>query len=368
MNNTELHSDTSVLNVSESTRLCVLIVLLVLFTVGFVGNILTLLALPYVRRKYGPKFTVLQSSTAILLLHLSFCDLLYIVIGFTHFIHVIIIKRNPFSYLGAPYSENLCYAVAFLRNLAAEADFATMGAIAICVCRHKLCRQCRNAGNPSYHSQHNDLVFGSRGIYFTIIFIWIWSFLTIVPDAFSLTSKYKWTNTIYGCDVTYTDHISYGMIVNIVVNLIIIFISYGILARQLMIDQSILNDELPVNNSFTKHIKMLICLSIAYTVCILPASTLSWGMFNTQLDMYLSFEHKQSIQAVSSCLYWSMYGLNFLLYIATSERLRSAYKTFLKDFFHRPRQAETQDTLTTWWAGLNQLSFGQKDPEICTKL
>ena len=143
MNDTELLSDTSVLNVSEASRLCVLIVLIVLFTVGFVGNILTLLALPYVRRKYGPKFTVLQSSTAILLLHLSFCDLLYLVIGFTHFIHVIIIsrfinvwiisfhilvlERNPFSSLGDPYSENLCYTVAFLRNLAAEADFATMG-------------------------------------------------------------------------------------------------------------------------------------------------------------------------------------------------------------------------------------------------
>lgn len=353
-----MHSDKEGLDLPESTRLGVLIVLFILFAVGFVGNILTLLALPYVRKKYGPKFSVLQSSTAILLLHLSFCDLLYILIGFTHYIHVIITKKNPFSSIDAPHSENLCYAGAFLRNLAAEADFATMGAISICICRHKLCTQCREAGNPSFHSQHNDLLFGPRGVYCTIIFIWIWSFIAIAPDAFSVTGTYEWTNTMYGCNVSYTDHnhISYGMVINIGINLIIIFISYGILARQLIIDQSNNFEDLPDNNSFTKHIKMLISLSIAYTICVLPASTFSWGIFDTKLEKYIPAEHKQTIEVMTSCLYWSMYSLNFLLYIATSERIRAAYKTFLKDVFKRQRKQETPET-PDWSSGLNQLSF-----------
>ena len=78
------------LNLTPSVRYSVLVVLFVLLLVGLVGNILTLLALPYVRNKYGPQFSVLQTSTAILLLHLSFCDLFYIIVGFTHFIHVLI--------------------------------------------------------------------------------------------------------------------------------------------------------------------------------------------------------------------------------------------------------------------------------------
>ena len=158
-----MHSDKEGLDLPESTRLGVLIVLFILFAVGFVGNILTLLALPYVRKKYGPKFSVLQSSTAILLLHLSFCDLLYILIGFTHYIHVIITsnigyyqtrschitisEKNPFFSIDAPHSENLCYAGAFLRNLAAEADFATMGK----------CKSCVSAGTMKLHDSDMDM-------------------------------------------------------------------------------------------------------------------------------------------------------------------------------------------------------------------
>jgi hypothetical protein len=78
------------LGLPPSLRYMLLVFLSILLIIGVVGNVLTLLALPYVRCKYGPQFTVLQSSTAILLIHLSFCDLLYISIGFTHFIHVLI--------------------------------------------------------------------------------------------------------------------------------------------------------------------------------------------------------------------------------------------------------------------------------------
>ena len=71
-----------------------LIFLSLLLLVGVMGNVLTLLALPYVRRKYGAQFSVLQSSTAILLFHLSLCDLIYISVGFTHFIHVLIVGKG----------------------------------------------------------------------------------------------------------------------------------------------------------------------------------------------------------------------------------------------------------------------------------
>ena len=77
-------------------RSSLLTILVILLVVGLLGNVLTLLALPYVRRNYGSQFSVLQSSTAILLLHLSFCDLLYITVGFTHFIHVLIEGKSCF--------------------------------------------------------------------------------------------------------------------------------------------------------------------------------------------------------------------------------------------------------------------------------
>ena len=82
------------LGLHQTLRFSLLIFLSLLLFIGVVGNVLTLLALPYVRRKYGSLFTILQSSTVVLLLHLSFCDLLYISVGFTHFIHVLIVGMS----------------------------------------------------------------------------------------------------------------------------------------------------------------------------------------------------------------------------------------------------------------------------------
>ena len=187
---------------------------------------------------------------------------------------------------------------------------SVLGAIALCVCRHKMCHQCRIVGNPSNHAQHNDIVFGNRGIYFVILFIWLWSFLAISFDAFSITSVFQWSNTIYGCDVTYSSHTSYGMITNIVINLIIIFVSYGIVARSLVIDQrvAIYTMNNPDDNIFTKHIKMLFSLSVAYTISVIPALIFSWGMFDTLLEQLIEEEYLQIIRLISSCLYWSMFG------------------------------------------------------------
>ena len=87
------------LNLTPLVYYSLLVFLSVLLLVGLLGNTLTLLALPYVRNKYGPQFSVLQTSTAILLLHLSFCDFFYIIVGFTHFIHVLIKGINHINYI-----------------------------------------------------------------------------------------------------------------------------------------------------------------------------------------------------------------------------------------------------------------------------
>ena len=55
---------------------------------GGFGNLLTLVAIPYVRIVYGTEFCVLKLNSMVLILHLSFADLLYCVIGFPHFIQV----------------------------------------------------------------------------------------------------------------------------------------------------------------------------------------------------------------------------------------------------------------------------------------
>merc|ERR1719187_1406114 len=72
--------------------------------------------------RYGREFSILQTSQAVLILHLSLCDLLYCVIGFPHFIQVYILGYYP-------YSSDSCWYLAMFRNLIAYADFTTLGVI-----------------------------------------------------------------------------------------------------------------------------------------------------------------------------------------------------------------------------------------------
>ena len=55
---------------------------------GVFGNVLTLVAIPYVRDHYGSQFSILKLNSVVLILHLSFCDLLYSLVGFPHLIQV----------------------------------------------------------------------------------------------------------------------------------------------------------------------------------------------------------------------------------------------------------------------------------------
>ena len=121
-----------------------------------------------------------------------------------------------------------------LRNWAAEADFTTMGAIALLACRQMLCKTCEEKRDFSNHQEH-DLVYSKRGVAVVIILVWILSLASILPDCLGVTGGYKWSNTSYGCDNVYFEvgEKSYGMIVLVVLNILVIFISSAIVAWKL---------------------------------------------------------------------------------------------------------------------------------------
>ena len=91
------------LGLPSTLRYFLLAFLTLLLIVGIVGNLLTLVALPYVRKKYGDQFSVLKSTTVILIVHLAICDLLYILVGFPHFIHVLIVGKIHLFQSGMPF-------------------------------------------------------------------------------------------------------------------------------------------------------------------------------------------------------------------------------------------------------------------------
>ena len=112
-----------------------LVVMLVveLFSVDIFGNSLTLVAIPYIRRKYRQEFSILQLNSVTLILHLSLCDLLYAIIGFPHLIHSYLYKTNI-------YSAEVCYFLGVFRNLVAYTDFNNIALISCCLARQILCK------------------------------------------------------------------------------------------------------------------------------------------------------------------------------------------------------------------------------------
>ena len=152
---------------------------------------LTVVALPYIRVKYGSQFSILKLNSAILILHLSLCDLLYAVVGFPHLIHAYIYDENL-------YPPDLCFILGVSRNIIAYTDFNTITIISCCIARQLLCRldhhnndayliymngfifrEC--SGSPLTHDQH-DAIFGGKRVYLVCLAAWIVSTLVLWPD------------------------------------------------------------------------------------------------------------------------------------------------------------------------------------------
>ena len=104
-----------------------------LFDSAIFGNLLTLVALPYVRYKYRSQYSMLKYNSVTLLLHLSLCDLLYGITGFPHLIHAHLYMTNI-------YSCQVCYLLGMFRNLVAYTDFNTIAVLSCCIARQTLCR------------------------------------------------------------------------------------------------------------------------------------------------------------------------------------------------------------------------------------
>ena len=72
------------------------------------------------------------------------------------------------------------------RNLVAYVDFATLAAIAVCVCNQKLCDTCRRNGTITEHQKH-DKIFGGARKFAVLFIIWLLSFCLICPEVFNVS-------------------------------------------------------------------------------------------------------------------------------------------------------------------------------------
>lgn len=312
----------------EEWNMCLLIVASIVSTVGTFGNILTLASMLYVNTKYPNQFMILQMSVSKLLINLSICDLIYCVFGLPTMIYGQVIGKNPYD------RENLfCKFEGTIRNWAAVADFNTMGSIAFFVVMYHHCSRCLEDGGHQNHSNHEN----RTKIFLVILGIWIVAFVSISPDVFEIVGEYKWTGLRYGCDAEYPHkkdphkrgQTNWGYSCLVIINVVVMFVSYGIVFYKIWTKRS--NTDHPIIeqielNRDRSHTTMFVVLSLTYSICILPAMMTAWGFWEVTDKAVNSH-----IKNVTTCVYWCMYMINFMLYVATNERMRAIYKVFLTD-------------------------------------
>ena len=89
----------------------------------------------------------------------------------------------------------------------------------------------------------------------------------------------------------------------------------------------------------------------------MPMVAVGWGLWTPWEETPISEETK----ALLASVYWWMYGVNFLIYLATSKRIRDAYLKFLSDLVSRTRRKRADDdinqtvTESVFWKELRKL-------------
>eukprot|EP00092_Neocalanus_flemingeri_P039517 GFUD01043031.1.p1 GENE.GFUD01043031.1~~GFUD01043031.1.p1 ORF type:complete len:411 (+),score=72.90 GFUD01043031.1:145-1377(+) len=310
----------------------------IVFIIGGLGNLLTLVAIPYVRKVYGAEFSLLKLNSVVLILHLSFADLLYCVLGFPHFIQIYFSRTGP-------EDDRLCYALGMLRNLVAYVDFNTIAMISCCVARQNLCRQC--AGASLTHDDH-DKIFGGKRVYLVCLAIWVVSFLTILPEVMGYSGVFAWTGSPYGCDTVCPSEgcSNIGPFISIINNIIFMILFYAVIVIKMCMKRHQSSEFTSMLKSISLTLSILIA---AYLAFLIPVVSSSWRLWPVKTS-FLSYKAK----AIIASIYWWMYGINFFIYLFSSSRIRETYRTFIKDMWKKIFKRSNVRFLLTF----NPIPFG----------
>jgi len=322
----------------------------IIMLIGGIGNLLTLISIPYVYFKYRESFMFCWNDTTLLMLHLSLCDLLYVLIGVPSFLVIYIYQYFP----GTAYQ---CTVLATVRNLIAYADFLTLASIASTRCVG-LTRQLMRFS----HRRENSVSL----VVLNCLCIWALAFAVISPMVFHIkigdvdfgqfgySSKYGMCNCIpsllsevmknegsehIGPGIVYTIGFS-GPFLAINISHIILTLSVRRFIQgpskpsnpdhttQHSIESSSEMESLSVtmDDKWRNMTKILTTLSISYVIfsgLILPVEWMD--------KLNLSYEGETAYTVIGYAIYMWIYAINVIVYVATSQEFRKMYLLFLAD-------------------------------------
>eukprot|EP00092_Neocalanus_flemingeri_P012153 GFUD01013101.1.p1 GENE.GFUD01013101.1~~GFUD01013101.1.p1 ORF type:complete len:379 (-),score=55.89 GFUD01013101.1:514-1557(-) len=298
----------------RNTRAVMLSVIGIVGIIGTVCNIITISTFLYlyffpqrIRKQFGQEFAMIKDPVFFLILHLSFCDLLYCIIGLPSYWSV-------YYYGYYPYSEAMCKYSAFFRNTLAYADFNTLSLISAYFAWR------RGRGRP------RNGRYGRWPVLGIILWIWIFSFcLTSIP-LFEVCGKIGYDAVHGKCHIIECEKCSEdssflfppgGVILAIGVGLpfITVLVSYGLVYRTLSLETT--------DAETWSQRRSVMILTSCYFIFLLPIGIIEW--------LPGSVTSRAFISVVVYCWYWFVYVVNFFIYIIFWRRIRKGIALMVKD-------------------------------------
>eukprot|EP00092_Neocalanus_flemingeri_P002879 GFUD01003078.1.p1 GENE.GFUD01003078.1~~GFUD01003078.1.p1 ORF type:complete len:322 (+),score=42.73 GFUD01003078.1:112-966(+) len=275
-----------------------------------------------------------------LILHLSFCDLLYCLIGLPSYWSV-------YYYGYYPFSEELCKYFGFFRKLIAYADFNTLALIAAYFAWR------RGRGRP------RKITHGLWPVVSIIIGIWVFCLcVTCIPLLGACNGQFGYDAVHGKCHVLLRekctaddDYICLpGLVLEALgdgVPSLIVIISYSLVYRNL--------SQAKADAETWSLKRAVLILTICYFIFILPHAIIEWLPDDVDKSVLIG--------VLIHCWYWLVYIVNFFIYIIFWRRVRIGIRIFFRDMLdiagwkqrNNPDLVGQNNASSVWWIDFQNL-------------
>uniref|UniRef100_A0A6A7FV57 Protein trapped in endoderm-1-like n=2 Tax=Hirondellea gigas TaxID=1518452 RepID=A0A6A7FV57_9CRUS len=298
--------------------------------VGFFGNLLTMVALPFSRK--------IRNASTWFVVNLAGAECLFCVTVLpmvaAHLLHL----RNTRHSL---FSDDGCRAFVFLRYVNVQAELLSIAGVAL--------NRCVLIVAPYKYKE----IFSTRNTILIIIFIWVISIAIMALPLFGIYGEFAYNEHTHECD--FSDDTSNGqgprrvyLALGFLTPAIIIIFSYIFIfykaRRSLMrlpnrpgpaTPSSSLQDHQPSNNNRerpavglrSRDIRIALTILVIFLVflaCCMPVSIMHYYDDTGKHTTALLLLHP---------LYWLQYCLNIFIYVFMNKQYRDAYINYISSFW-----------------------------------
>ena len=283
------------------------------FCVGVIGNVFTLVAIPYAAKRRRHNLDKNWYTSTIFILNLAIFDLGFCIFG---------MPQNISYYLGIEWSLGT-YGCKLFNNLGplfAYGDWYALGLIAI-----------TKAFSIVKMSKWSDFCDERRNVFLLIIGTWVFNISIFLPRLFSTNKEFVYDEYSGTCQYvsTGTMEVSSGWIfikrmphyMAFILTTLAILISYFTIWRFVkQTRENVMNDLSPKKRLSKTDLRLAVTLGILcvfFIICVFPL---------TLLKLFASKDAENTIIS----LYWAQYSINIFVYSARRDQFWRAYQDILK--------------------------------------